>query len=230
MYRFLMIMPLICLASCDPIISTEFLGDIQQTFVDCNEDYVALHDMFIEDELTRLELYYDTHWEINGYYRNTYTSRKSDIPEPPDASDAPGPYELWFYYGDDLPDNAMVPRQEPIPFADVLSGVGITEERLLRYDELMDSLGIKLITKEGDDLIFYIRSFEFGSDYVIEIVRTSEAVAGTIVSTVADMKAYGDEDYYLLLDDGWYLHYRNYISGNIDPRPRHPNGPLPLSR
>ena len=228
-----MIMPLICLASCDPIISTEFLGDIQQTFVDCNEDYVALHDMFIEDELTRLELYYDTHWEINGYYRNTYASGTSTIPEPPrppDASDAPERYELWFYRGDDLPGNTMVPRRAPVPFADVLSGVGITEDRLLRYDELMDSLGIKLITKEGDDVIFYIRSFDFGSDYIIEIVKTSEDVAGTIASDVEEMTDYGNEDYYLPLENGWYLHYRNYIGGKIDSLPRHPNGPLPLSR
>lgn len=199
---------LLLFTSCDHLpyditMSAEGLAEIKQGFDDNQEDYIVLHDMLIEDEITWLELY-DSYWRINDYSRST-------------------PEGEWYY----LTEEPYAYEEMP----DALARVGITEERLLHYKKLVDILAVYLATQEGDDVVFYIKSFESrGKDYLVEIIRTQVELAGTVVSSIDDMTLDADEDYYLPLGDGWYLHYRNYLPGRgVYPRPRHPNGAEPLS-
>lgn len=209
-HRLIVLLPMLVLASCDHLpyditLSAESLAEIRRGFEDKRDDFIVLHDMLAEDEISWLELH-DSYWQIDDFHRSTPESEWSRRTEP------------------------HVYEQNPV--SEVLARVGITEKRLLDYKELIDTLGIHLATMEENDIVFYIKSFESRQkDYLVEIIRTQDELDGTVVSSIEDMTLYADEDYYLPLEDDWYLHYRNYLPGKgVYARPRHPNGPIPLSR
>lgn len=144
---------LLLFTSCDHLpyditLSAESLAKIKQGFDDNQEDYIVFHNMLVEDEITWLELY-DSYWRINDFRRST-------------------PEGEWYY----LTEQPYTYEEMP----DALARVGITEERLLQYKKLVDTLAVYLATKEGDDVVFYIKSFESrGKDYLLDSCKSGQA-------------------------------------------------------
>ena len=63
-YRLIAILPLLLFTSCDPVPSVDVLAEIERDFIDHRDEYGALHDMFVEDGLARLQLDDTFGWEV----------------------------------------------------------------------------------------------------------------------------------------------------------------------
>ena len=187
--RLSVVVPLLLLSSCDVTPSTEYMSGVVEGFRNNTDDYATLQHMLLEDQIARLSLHHAYSWEINSYYSTCYclNSREDQF------------VRQWH----DQDGNVVT-------FSRVLAAAKTTEQRISRYKELMDKLSIKLLTRVGADFTFCLRSREFGSHYIVEIINTSRFItAGTTISSVREMNHDGTH-YYLPFGNHWYLHCKTY--------------------
>lgn len=142
LYQSGMVLSLLLLASCNFTPSTSRLAQIEQGFLDKKDDYVALYDMFMEDDKLT--------WVGDGFARvaiNDYY--KSDE------------YESDGEWYDKKNNKTTLPE--------ILLDVGISQERYDLYLERMATVHVKRIAKNGYRVNYFKDSFGILDGWIIEI-------------------------------------------------------------